>query len=136
MNINEANKIIDRYTDSLSKLKQGDIARKRSFLKDSPARIKQAYFVYIEWLVKSQEGFIDKKIGDLLVTTYSAINCFLDDADADRANELFKKFKTTKDMKYWEQFQKEYGGMSSLMSNDKSFDEINEFIGEMQDKYK
>lgn len=38
-------------------------------------------------------------------------------------------------MKYWDQFQKDYGGMTALLMDGRSYDEINEFIRELQDKY-
>ena len=71
MNPFEAEKIINRYRESILKLAKSDIARKKSWLQDSTIRIKHAYLVYIEYIMK--EALITNKLADFLVESYSMI---------------------------------------------------------------
>jgi len=133
MNKYEAEKIINNYGAAISKGTDGDIVRRISWLPCSKARIKQAYFVYIEALI-TEHGGLPEKIGTSLTITYSMLNSFLDEETAD---ELIKIEKLIKEdildenkPKDKEIIDKYINCALKQIRDDNLFDEINEFIAD------
>jgi len=77
MNIAEAEKIVKAYGATLSK---GGTARPKSSLPCSTGRIKYAYFVYIEALIR--QGLLTDEVHGMLFTTYIGLGSFVEDEEA------------------------------------------------------
>jgi len=90
MNPFDAEKIINSYGSALSVGTSG-IARPESLLPYSKARIKYAYFVYLENIIK--QGLLSQEIGDNLVNTYSSLAFFIEDDECDEINNTSKLIK-------------------------------------------
>src|SRR3989338_4112860 len=83
----EAEKIVNLYGGAFTN--ETNIARKKSLLPCSVAKIKQAYFIYIEELIK--HNLLTKGVGTTLALTYSMLDAFVDDAEAEKIHEVNKK---------------------------------------------
>jgi hypothetical protein len=122
----QAEKIINQYGTALSKGAE-PIARPISLLPFSKAKVKYAFFVYIEELIKLKK--IDKKMHDALIQSYIAIDSFIEDNEAHEINQIAQKAKSEKLSKEeQERFQK---FLSQAYTNENIVNEIGDFILEL-----
>lgn len=89
MTSREAEKIINSLGGAIAR--EDGIARKQSFLPCSIPKIKQAYFIYLEELHKL--NILTKDTAEKLVITYSMLDSFIDDTEAEKINAIQKKIK-------------------------------------------
>ena len=78
----EAEKIINSYGGTIASEKV--VARRKSSLPCSKARIKYAFFVYIEELIMRHN--LEQQLGIQLVNAYSLLSSFIDDTEVDEIN--------------------------------------------------
>ncbi len=131
----EAEKIVNKYGEAIVKGTTGFVRRKR-FLPCSKAKIKQAFFVYLEAII-SETNNLPKEMGNNLVSTYGLLNSFIDDEEADELIEIGKmvqehRYRFPEDQEKIDKYFK-YGEKS--IHDGELFDEINEYIGECYKKY-
>ena len=137
MNKYQAEKIVNAYGGVIAKGTAGGIVRRKSLLPCSKARIKQAYFIYIEAIIKELGG-LPEDMGEKMVLTYSMLNGFADDEEADEIIKIAKLIKDNKidtknpsDKKKFNKYSKY--AMKSIRDGE-LFDEINEYIEECYKK--
>lgn len=127
----QAEKIINAYGGAIANDKNS--FKKQSTLPCSKARIRYAFYVYISAII-NDSGNLQNEIGQSLVATYSMLDCFLSDEDADRLNcipDLIKNKKLDATNPDDEKQIKEYFSLyAKAARNGGYFDEINDFIGE------
>lgn len=145
MNKYEAEKIINAYGGAVAK----GVVKRISWLPCSKAKIKQAYFIYIDAIINDYGNLPDDK-GQPLVLCYSMLKMFVDDDEADRLDAI--KARIDAKTLDWEKPEdktigSEYFSYSSgvkqkdgtyiggMMDGD-LYNEINEFIGECLEKNK
>ena len=131
--------LVNAYGGALAKgTVQGTAIRLSRNLPSSKARIKQAYFTYIEAII-SDMGKLRKDLGNHLVTTYANLNSFIDDEEANELIEISIGMKSGKYDNGRPEDKKKIGKyMTFAVSNPfngELYDEINEFIGECYKKY-
>lgn len=127
----QAEKIINAYGGAIANNK-GPF-RKQSTLPCSKAKIRQAFYIYISAIIDDL-GNLPNEIGQNLVATYSTLDCFLSDKDAERLNRIPELIKNKKlnaenpdDKKQIDEF---FSLVTCALHNGNYFDEINEYIGE------
>src|SRR3990167_2945996 len=92
----EAEKIVNAYGAAIGKgTEQGTAVRLAQNLPCSKAKIKQAFFTYIDTIIKEFHT-LETDIGNKLVTTYSLMNSFVKDEEAKELVKLGKKMKKLK----------------------------------------
>jgi len=135
MNKFEAEKIVNAYGGVIANTR-GPF-RKISGLPHPKAIIKQAYFVYIEAIIKDCRT-LPKGMGEALVATYSMLDGFLDDEEVKNLNELGGLIREkSKSIDISEQRINEYCDKTiRALNSPQLLDEINDFIGACYDKYK
>ncbi len=124
----EAEKIINAFGAALGKGVDG-IARSESLLPCSKIKIRQAFIVYIDELIKIKH-FKEKDYNDL-VTAYSYISHFVDDQEAQLINDIFKKTTQGEIPEKLKVFMTE--NMSILPLSDMA--EMNQYVKECNKKY-
>lgn len=133
MNKYQAEKIVNSYIAAIAKRTDGGVLRKKSLLPCSKAQIKQAYFIYIAAIIK-EFGSLPGDIGENLVLTYSKLNAFVDDKEADelnRSGRLIKDKKIdNKNPKNKEKINRYFNHALRSIRDGELFDEINEYIDE------
>lgn len=143
MNKYEAEKIVNAYGGAISK---GAIKRKK-WLPCSKAKIKQAYFIYIDAIIQDF-GALPQETGEQLVMCFSMLNMFVDDDKADHLDSIKTKIDAkslsmdnAKDKKKWHEYveyqsgvERKDGTFTGGMMDGDLYDEINEFIGECYEK--
>ncbi|MBI5198656.1 MAG: hypothetical protein HZA09_01390 [Nitrospirae bacterium] len=132
MNKYQAEKIINKYGESIVNNK--GLFRKQSTLPCSKAKIRYAFYVYIAAIINDL-GRFPKDIGQNLAATYSMLDCFVSDEEADRLNripEMIKNKQLNAEKPNDEKQIKEYFSLvtNALRRNGSYFDEINDYIGE------
>jgi hypothetical protein len=85
----EAEIIVNQYGGLIAQTPSGSINRKASTLPFSKALIKYAFFVYIETLVEMNA--LTQEVGYPLVYTYSLLSTFVDDDEAEKVNQLYRR---------------------------------------------
>lgn len=123
-----AEKILIEYGKAIAKSDQEGhiIAKKKSLLPYSIGTIKQAYFIYVDVLIK--EGLWTQEAENNLVTAYSALNSFVTDEKIIEIENLKKSNDINEKMKYMEE-------VSKIMHNGHLRDELYEYIIECHKKY-
>jgi hypothetical protein len=91
----EAEQIVNKYGAALSKGKDDEIARPISLLPCSKSRIRYAYYVYISELIMHKFINSDKK--SKLIVTYSTLEHFIPDEEAEKINIIQKKILMKQD---------------------------------------
>jgi len=138
MTSQEAEKIVQEYAAAIAKGTDGNVVRRKTWLPYSKATIKQAYFENISAVISDLHR-LPKDIGNKLVLTYSMMNTFVDDEQAEELiaieklmdnEELFKKTPQFKELS-----KKYFDYISQTMHDGNLYDEINEYIGECYTKY-
>jgi len=131
MDKHQAEKIINLYGAAIANNKNP--LKKRSALPCSTAKIRYAFYVYIHQLIK-QFGHLPKDIGENLVSTYSMLDAFIEDAAADRLNNVAELIKhkqlsaeNSEDKKKIDEY---FSLVLNAIRNSNYFDEINDYIGE------
>ncbi len=131
MNKYQAEKIINEYGGAIANNK-GPF-RKQSTLPCSKAKIRYAFYVYIPAII-NELGQLPQDIGQNLVATYSMLDCFISDDEADRLNripEMIKNKQLNAEKPDDEKQIKEFFSLvTNALRNGSYFDEINEYIGE------
>lgn len=89
MNYNEAADLLSEYGDVLKVGDAREPARKASTLPASICKIRYAFFVVIENLIKN--SLFDNAFKDACIDGYGRLNVFLHDRDADAVNSCFRK---------------------------------------------
>lgn len=137
MNKYEAEKIVNGYGAAIGKGTEEGRVRRKSNLPCSKAQIKQAYFVYIGAIIEETKT-LPKDLGEKLVVTYSMMNGFIDDEQADEMIEVIRlmKAKKLKDNNPSDKKKIDLLTAYSLTSigDGELIDEINEYIGECYKK--
>jgi len=132
----ESEKILNAYGGAIADGYEQGTALKKSSLPCSVAKIKQAYYNYIEGLIK-KDGKLPKDFGFVLVNTYERLSAFIDDQEADEINKTEKLIKSIDAIKVDTSRRQKYFDYVARKINDGDlFDEINEFISECHKKYK
>jgi hypothetical protein len=131
MNKYEAEKIINKYGATIANTK--NVFKKQSTLPCSKARIRYAFYVYISAII-DELGYFPKDMGENLVATYTMLDSFVIDEEADRLNQLLKMIKNKQLNAENSEDKKKIEGCLSLatnaLRNGNYFDEINEYIDE------
>lgn len=127
----QAEKIVKEYGGAIANDK--NVFKKSSTLPCSKAKIRYAFFVLINAVVKEQ-GHIKENIGQNLVAIYCMLDSFVSDKDADRLNkilEIMKNKQLDRTKPEYNIDDKEYSSLViNTLRNGKYFDEINEYIEE------
>lgn len=122
----EAEQIVRDYGGAVASLKEGDAVLSTSALPYSKPRIRYAFYMYIEELVKINA--LDQSHVDALVQTYAMLNTRFQD-DADKINQLHKQY--AKDEKAREELA-EYGGLTVGLPSIEEIQELSAYIEECQ----
>lgn len=93
----EAEKIVNQFGGVISVPGVAPFIRKKSSLPYSSGRIKMAYFVLIDALIK-RDGPLPQKIGEMLSQTYIQLGQFIDDEEADKLSKIHLKYKSLKNL--------------------------------------
>ena len=131
MNKHQAEKIINAYGSAIANAK--NVFKRRSTLPCSKAKIRFAFYVYIPAIIANL-GNLPEDIGQTLVATYSMLDCFLPDEDAERLNRTPTLIKDKK--LDWEnpddkkQIDEYFSLVTNALHNEIYFDEINDYIDE------
>lgn len=120
----EAEKVINEYGGALAKGTDG-VARRLSVLPCSIGRIKMAYFIYVEEVIRRK--LLDDEMVKNLLGSYQAIVQFITDEEADIINAISAKIKQGNPIT-----EKEKAAYSLYMGHLSSnvMAELNSFIGE------
>lgn len=120
----EAERIIQDYGGVVASLKEGEAVLPNRILPYSKTRIKYAFYMYIEELVKM--GAFEQNHADALVQTYALLYSRFQD-EAAKINELHKKYAT--DDKAREELDK-YGGFTVGLPDVAAMEELADYIEE------
>lgn len=127
----EAEKIINRYGGAIAQNKSP--FKKKSTLPCSKAKIRQAFFVYIPAILDDM-GQLPANTGEPLVATYSMLDAFVEDKEAERLNQipsLLEKHKLDpKKAEDKKEIDEYFSRVTNALRNGEYFDEINDFIEE------
>lgn len=125
----QAEKIVNKYGAAIANDK--NFFKKKSSLPCSKAKIRYAFYVHIKSIVE-EAGALPKNLGSTLVNTYSMLDAFMDDEEANRLNSRYDALKKL-DLKEPDE-KREFEDIGSrifkAIRNGDYFDEINEYIGE------
>lgn len=131
MNKYEAEKIINKYGAAIGR--DENAFKKQSTLPCSKEKIRDAFYVYIPAVIEDL-GNLPKHIGENLVMTYSMMDIFVSDEEADRLNKIYEKIENkelnidnTEDKK---QIEELFAIFIPASRNGTYFDEINDLIEE------
>jgi hypothetical protein len=131
MNKYQAEKIINAYGGAIANNK--NVFKKQSILPCSKAKIRYAFYVYIQAII-DQLGHLPKDIGENLVSTYCMLDAFVPDEDADRLNKISEKIKSreliAENPEDKKQIEEYFSLATNALRNGYYFDEINNYIGE------
>jgi hypothetical protein len=138
MDFKEAEKILNKYGDVIAQDKNH--FKKESTLPCSKAKIRQAFFVYIPAIL-DEMGYLPSNIGGSIVTTYSMLDAFVKDEEAEKLNRIPLLLKENKldygknklDYDKPEDKQKiddYFSRLTKALCNREYFNEINSFITE------
>lgn len=129
----EAEKILNLYAGIIVNGLKTGIAFKKSLLPHSVARIKQAYFTYVDYVIKT-EGKLSEADEIMFTDSYSRLDFFIEDEEADEINELFllhknnhERIEIGKSKKFRDFIKNRY--------TKNSLNEIKEFIIDCYKKY-
>ena len=127
----QAEKIVKEYGGAIANDK--NVFKKSSTLPCSKAKIRYAFYVFINAVVKEQEH-IQEDIGQNLVATYSMLDSFVSDENADRLNGIpdilkDKQFDREK-LENKKQIEEYFLLVPNALRNGNYFNEINEYIEE------
>lgn len=120
----EAEKIVQNYGGAVASLKKGDAVLPLSALPNSKARIKYAFYVYIEELTRLDAMEEDHTFA--LLQTYALLNTRFQ-KEADKINDLHRQWKSSESARAK---LEEYGGYLVGLPSDDDMYELAEFIDE------
>jgi len=127
----QAEKIVKEYGGAIANDK--NVFKKSSTLPCSKAKIRYAFYVLMDAVVKEQ-GHIQEDIGQNLVAIYCMLDSFVSDENADRLNKIPEMIKNKQlDREKPEnknQIDEYFSLVPNALRNGKYFDEINEYIKE------
>jgi len=123
----KAEKIVKQYGGAFVNSGQY-IARKKSLLPCSKAKIKLAYFVYLDELIHSD--LLTEKLRGNLAALYGSMNSFINDDEVDRINKTNEKMKMVGRENMDPESIKEYNNLIVRMVDVAAIDEINTYIAE------
>lgn len=138
MNKFEAEKVVNAYGAAIARGTDGKLIRRAVWLPFSKAKIKQAYFIYIDAMIKDF-GILPEKIGGPLVQTYSMMKLFVDEDEAKELLDIEKRFYSEKldaSKPEHKKLLNRYASYSQKMMDGELYDEIKEFISECLEKNK
>ena len=131
MNRREAEDIVFEYGRAVSNI--SSVFKPQSSLPCSKARIRNAYFVFIQALIEEM-GTLSKKTGEQLVLTYCMMDAFVPDDRAEQLNSIAGKIKCGELIAARPEEKCQIDEYMSLvvsaLRNARDHDEINEFIAE------
>lgn len=130
MSPHEAEKIINAYGAALAAGSKY-IARKKSLLPCSKAKIRLAFYIYLKYLV--QNKLLTQQSKNHFVTAYCSLNSFIEDDDAETINEIGIKIANNEDNAINEREKEKYFQFIDIAINvglTKEINEINEYIAE------
>lgn len=138
MDIKEAKKIIKTYEVCISKGTEGEtILRKISYLSYSKAKIKYAYFIFLEDVIE-KEGHLSPNLRKKLTASYLLLDSFVDDSMADKYIKIYQNWQSKKSNpnknKKDERLIKQYLAYTSTLKGESLFNEINDYIEELLSK--
>ncbi len=133
MNPQEAEKILNEYGSAISDNPKP--FHHKSLLPCSKARIRMAYFIYIPEILNQIETNQNiPEIIENLLRTYSMLDGFIEDTEADRLNligELGKQGKLDSAKSEDKAKQDEWiSKVSKSIHNQNYFEELNDFVAE------
>lgn len=123
----EAERIVNLYGKAIAK---GGLARYKSLLPCSKARIMYAYYVYLEALIS--QGILTQELGENLVSTYALLPAFIDDVEAKEINNIMEMRKNGLNLNDPQNryYVDKMGDLTRFMPNMDYMNEINDFIEE------
>lgn len=135
MNAEEARKIVEDYKACIAKGTEGEtILRRVSWLPYSKGKIKYAYFVLLEDIVR-KEGRLGSDLRENLVETYGVLNNFIGDDLAEKYAKNYQDWQSKKldvgKNKKDERLIKQYFAYTHMLRSGNLFDEINDYIKEL-----
>lgn len=123
----DAEKIIIAYSAALARGADGGIARKLSWLPCSVCRIRHAFYVYLKELIVRKQ--LLQEVGDQLKGSYTSLNQFIADEDADTINIIHSKIKFSAGSVSEDERQLYFQFTEHAYRSDEQF-EINSYINE------
>jgi hypothetical protein len=135
MKPDKANNIISNYKKSLAKGAVGEtILRKQSWLVNSKAVIKYAYFTHIEDVIE-REGKLEVDLRSEMTEEYKQLSYFVPDSIAENFGKKHALWQEKKndpiESQRYKSSIREYIAYTHFIQNDNLFDEINDFIEEL-----
>lgn len=124
MNKHVAEKIINEYGGMIADTPKGDIVRDVFSLPYSPGRIRYAFFVYTEALIK--EDLFNDDIKKNLEGTYAMIDTrFVEDYQ--KVNKAFRLYAKNEKAR---EYLNSRGGLTAFMPSLEKMTEYNNFVAE------
>lgn len=131
MNKFQAEKIINAYGGAIAASKK--IFKKQSTLPCSKAKIRYAFYTYIATII-DEIGYLPEDMRLNLVGTYSMLDAFIPDEDAERLNKIAEKIKNrqlkAENPEDKKQIDEYFSLVRNAIRNWNYYDEINEYISE------
>ena len=120
----DAEKIINAYGGVIASINNGDYVQDVFALPYSPGRIRYAYFVYTEALIK--DGLFTNEIDNTLCTTYAMIDTrFVENPD--ELNKALKIYAENEDAR---ELVNKYGGLAATLPSLEKMTEYNNFVAD------
>lgn len=126
MTAQEAEVIVNQYGGVIAETPPGSIKRKASSLPFSKALIKYAFFIYIETLVETNA--LTEEVGYPLVYTYGLLSTFINDDEAEKVNQLYRRANQNELDWFTEEGKIVQDAMRGVAGSQELENEINEFI--------
>ncbi|PIR85881.1 hypothetical protein COU14_02015 [Candidatus Kaiserbacteria bacterium CG10_big_fil_rev_8_21_14_0_10_44_10] len=124
MNKYQAEKIINDYGGMIADTPEGDLVRDVFSLPYSPGRIRYAFFVYTEALIK--EGLFNDEIENNLSMTYASLETrFVENPDkVNKAKRLYTKSEKARE------YLDSRGGLTAFMPSVEKMTEYHNFVAD------
>jgi hypothetical protein len=120
----DAESIVQEYGGAVASLKAGDAVLPNSVLSYSKTRIRYAFYMYIEELIKI--GALGQNHADALVQTYALLNTRFQE-NAGKINKLHKQYAISE--KAREELAR-YGGLTVGLPSIEDMQELADYIEE------
>lgn len=126
----EAEKVINQYGAAIASIEENAIVQDVFSLPYSPAKIRYAYFVYVEALI--QQGILTDKIAGDLSQTYAMI----DSRFVEEAAEINKAWPQYASSEAAREIINKHGGLTALMPSTKKMIEFHNYIADCQGNWR
>ncbi len=125
----EAEQIINQYSAVFNR--GPSIRRPASWLPCSKARVKYAFFVWVETLIEQRA--LTQDLGEKIVISYGLLSTFVDDGEAEEVNEL-SKLSQRNELDWTSEEATLLKNALVVGATGSLSDEINDFIAECYDR--